>query len=242
MNVVGADERSAAADRLREMVDAGAVEMTAGQLLAMFGVEDTDEARQEVADDLYEVGLSCRPPLDRVMPGDKVKVVPSDTPEGDHMLRNGIIWAILLPIVGFVQAIRLFARERVGQGIAVLCVCIVTVLAWLYVAGVFDKPLSSVGLNFHECAKNGLGQTFCGKELDEARTRARHLQEEANTEKENLERENHEREAKLEQQQRRSQEQLEANERREQETQAKLERESAAEQARIQQELSQEGG
>jgi ribosomal protein L12E/L44/L45/RPP1/RPP2 len=38
-------------------------------------------------------------------------------------------------------------------------------------AGTFDRVLSNVGLQAHECRRNGLGATFCGKELDEYRER-----------------------------------------------------------------------
>lgn len=53
----------------------------------------------------------------------------------------------------------------------VLAVLAVLALAGLYVHGTFDRPLSSIGLNFHECARNGLGATFCGQELKEYRAR-----------------------------------------------------------------------
>jgi hypothetical protein len=43
----------------------------------------------------------------------------------------------------------------------------------LYLGGTFDRPLSSIGLNHNECARNGLGVTFCGEELTEYRTKVR---------------------------------------------------------------------
>lgn len=46
-----------------------------------------------------------------------------------------------------------------------------------YVHGSFDRALSGVGLNFHECKRNGLGATFCGKELEEYEERTAHARE-----------------------------------------------------------------
>lgn len=51
----------------------------------------------------------------------------------------------------------------IAAGLAVI------VLGVLYVGGAFDRTLYGVGLNFRECARNGLGVTFCGHELDEYR-------------------------------------------------------------------------
>jgi hypothetical protein len=56
-------------------------------------------------------------------------------------------------------------RRRLAAILAVL------VLGGLYVHGTFDRTLSGVGLNFHKCARNGLGATFCGQELSEIRAR-----------------------------------------------------------------------
>lgn len=53
----------------------------------------------------------------------------------------------------------------------------VAALVALYVHGNLDRPLYSVGLNFHECARNGLGATFCGSELDAYRARVQRVQE-----------------------------------------------------------------
>ncbi len=117
----------AAAVRVRQMVGAGDVEMTVGQLLAMFDREDLPEDREEVADELFAVGLVTRPPLNDARPGAKLKVTTPDEAE-DHLLRNGIIWAVLVPIVGMIWAIRLFARERVGGGFAVLATVLLVVL------------------------------------------------------------------------------------------------------------------
>jgi hypothetical protein len=41
--------------------------------------------------------------------------------------------------------------------------------AGFYFTGHLDRLLYPVGLNFHECKRNGLGATFCGTELDEYR-------------------------------------------------------------------------
>ncbi len=48
---------------------------------------------------------------------------------------------------------------------------IVVAIAVLFLHGNLDRTLYPVGLNYHECARNGLGATFCGKELDEYRAR-----------------------------------------------------------------------
>lgn len=57
---------------------------------------------------------------------------------------------------------------------------IIAALAILYFTGHLDRPLYTVGLNYHECARNGLGATFCGKELDEYRARVQGITENAN--------------------------------------------------------------
>ena len=170
------------------MVGAGGMEMTAGQLLAMFDREDVPEAREEIADELFTVGLVTRPSIVHSLANEKVKIASPDEPE-DHLVRNGIIWAILIPIIGAIWAIRLFARERVGGGFAVLATAILVVLVYFYGFGAFDKPLSSIGLNVHECARNGLGQTFCGHELDEYRAKIERIKQElvANQEKTKIE-------------------------------------------------------
>jgi hypothetical protein len=49
----------------------------------------------------------------------------------------------------------------------------------LYLHGTFDRALYGAGLNHHECARNGFGATFCGRELDEYRERTRPLTEAA---------------------------------------------------------------
>ncbi len=63
-------------------------------------------------------------------------------------------------------------RKPRGSRVATILVglaIMVTILLWA--AGTFDRLLYPVGLNLHECARNGFGATFCGKELDEYRER-----------------------------------------------------------------------
>lgn len=129
-------------------------------------------------------------------PTDEIAVESKVEPPADHMLRTGIVWAILIPFVGVILAIRLWARERVGQGFAVLATAILVVVVYLYAFGTFDRPLSSIGLNMHECARNGLGQTFCGKELTEARERQREATRESEESTAKIEQESKEAEAK----------------------------------------------
>lgn len=58
--------------------------------------------------------------------------------------------------------------KRSTQALIVLAVLAV---GGLYLHGTFDRALSGVGLNYHECARNGLGATFCGEELTNYRER-----------------------------------------------------------------------
>lgn len=44
---------------------------------------------------------------------------------------------------------------------------IIAVVIGLYFSGHLDRPLYSIGLNYHACGRNGLGVTFCGQELEE---------------------------------------------------------------------------
>jgi hypothetical protein len=55
----------------------------------------------------------------------------------------------------------------------------IAVLIGFYLHGSFDRALSGIGLNHHECARNGFGATFCGKELDQYRQRIRAVKETA---------------------------------------------------------------
>lgn len=59
---------------------------------------------------------------------------------------------------------------RIAAVLAGLC------LAGLYLHGSLDRPLSNVGLNYKECARNGLGATFCGGELEAYRARMQKVQ------------------------------------------------------------------
>ena len=102
------------------------------------------------------------------------------------------------------------------KGITIVVGVAIAALLGLYFTGSLDRPLYSVGLNFHECARNGFGATFCGKELDEYRARIERVKESVTHTKENLETREREagakaREAAHESEQ---QQQLEAAERR----------------------------
>ena len=219
------DEMHSAAVRVRQMVGAGGLEMTAGQLLAMFDREDVQESREEIADELFTVGLVTRPSIVHSLANEKLKIITPDEAE-DHLVRNGIIWSILIPIIGVIWAIRLFARERVGGGFAVLATAILVVLVYFYAFGTFDKPLSSIGLNVHECARNGLGQTFCGHELDEYRAKIERVKQELVATQEKTKRE----QAETEQKASEEKTQTQANER------SELESKMAAEKAIVQRE------
>lgn len=63
------------------------------------------------------------------------------------------------------------------RGVTIPLGLVIAVLIGLYVSGHFDRPLYSIGLNITECARNGLGATFCGKELDEYRARTEQVKE-----------------------------------------------------------------
>lgn len=52
-----------------------------------------------------------------------------------------------------------------------LIVAVVLALGGLYFSGRLDHLLYNLGLNYHECARNGLGAVFCGSELTEYRER-----------------------------------------------------------------------
>jgi hypothetical protein len=59
----------------------------------------------------------------------------------------------------------------------VICLAVFAIVG-LYVSGRLDHLLYNAGLNYHECARNGLGATFCGSELTEYRARITHVSEE----------------------------------------------------------------
>ncbi len=64
-------------------------------------------------------------------------------------------------------------RKGILLGIGV----VVAILLGLYFNGNLDRTLYPVGLNFHECARNGFGATFCGNELDEYRAKVQRVKE-----------------------------------------------------------------
>jgi hypothetical protein len=93
-----------------------------------------------------------------------------------------------------------------GVGVAV------AILLGLYFHGNLDRTLYPVGLNFHECARNGFGATFCGNELDEYRAKVEQVKE--TTEHAKVSLEETERKSRQESSEREQQQQLEAAERR----------------------------
>jgi hypothetical protein len=48
-----------------------------------------------------------------------------------------------------------------------LLVLLVLAIGGLYLSGRLDHLLYNVGLNYNQCARNGFGAVFCGKELTE---------------------------------------------------------------------------
>jgi hypothetical protein len=115
-----------------------------------------------------------------------------------------------------------------GVGIAL------AVLLGLYFHGNLDRTLYPVGLNFRECARNGFGATFCGKELDEYRARLQRVKETTEHGKvslEETERKSHEEQASREQTQANEAHARALNQRteREQQLAAKLKQERAIE-------------
>jgi hypothetical protein len=60
-----------------------------------------------------------------------------------------------------------------------LIVLAVVALIGMWAGGTFDRALVNVGLNSQECAHNGFGATFCGKELDEYRARIGRVKQES---------------------------------------------------------------
>jgi hypothetical protein len=67
-------------------------------------------------------------------------------------------------------------HQRLGVRLLIVAVVLILVAAWR--AGTFDQALYKVGLNAKECARNGLGATFCGQELTEYRDRITKAKEE----------------------------------------------------------------
>ena len=63
-----------------------------------------------------------------------------------------------------------WTERRIGVALILVIVFV------LWRLGTFDHALYNVGLNAKECARNGYGATFCGKELDEYRERLRSIE------------------------------------------------------------------
>ncbi len=59
---------------------------------------------------------------------------PATERDGDTMLRDGIILAVLIPVVGLLWSARLFAKDRHGHGLAVLVVSGTMILAYFMYA------------------------------------------------------------------------------------------------------------
>ena len=53
----------------------------------------------------------------------------------------------------------------VVRGRRLVVLSLVAIVAALYLSGRLDHALYPVGLNYHTCARNGFGATFCGSEL-----------------------------------------------------------------------------
>ncbi len=61
------------------------------------------------------------------------------------------------------------SAEKLWRQLLIAVALTIIYLAWH--AGTFDRVLYDIGLNAKECAPNGFGAVFCGKELDEYRER-----------------------------------------------------------------------
>jgi hypothetical protein len=66
-----------------------------------------------------------------------------------------------------------------GRKMTFLVGVVVAVVATLYFTGRLDYALYPVGLNFHTCARNGFGATFCGSDLTAYENRVRGIQRQA---------------------------------------------------------------
>jgi hypothetical protein len=226
-------------DVLRRIALDGNARLSLGDLLELLGHKDDDAGRDDAEYELNRAGIEADPPVtyaDNASTKIRLTLIDQGQAAADHMLRNGLLWAILVAPVGVIMAIRLFARERVGHGLAVLMVSVLVILGGLYVAGVFDKTLADAGLNFHECARNGLGQTYCGHELTEARERAKRIQEGAREEQQKLARESEEEQAKLKSEEEQRNRELEASQHKLAEEEAQISREGEEEQRHIEEE------
>lgn len=60
--------------------------------------------------------------------------------------------------LGFEDAFMRITRRQV-------VIAVVVIVGALYLSGRLDYALYPVGLNFHTCARNGFGATFCGRDL-----------------------------------------------------------------------------
>lgn len=58
-----------------------------------------------------------------------------------------------------------------------IVIVVVAVVAAMYFSGRLDYALYNVGLNFHQCARNGFGATFCGSDLTAYQQRLRGVQQ-----------------------------------------------------------------
>jgi hypothetical protein len=59
---------------------------------------------------------------------------PARERDGDTMLRDGVILAVLIPVIGLLWSARLFAKDRYGHGLAVLTVSGTMIVAYLLYA------------------------------------------------------------------------------------------------------------
>jgi hypothetical protein len=87
-------------------------------------------------------------------------------------------------------------EHRYSLGAVLVAIAIVAfgALVGLYFRGNLDRPLYGIGLNYHECARNGLGATFCGDELTQRRTEQQQAERKSNEEQAKLKEESETRE------------------------------------------------
>jgi hypothetical protein len=107
-----------------------------------------------------------------------------------------------------------------GKWLAATVVFLALFALWRF--GTFDHALANWGLNAKPCARNGLGATFCGKELEERQQQQRTLESERQHREARLEAEATERKKKTEEQQARIQAEGRAARRHSEEEQAAL--------------------
>jgi hypothetical protein len=146
------------AARYRQMVEDGSVvSVQAGELLIAFGYsEGTLEARELVADLLWEAGLRTEPPLAaaRIDARSKVRIVLVDVDEARRTAHSGASQ------MNFEQADPERWYQQLRWRVAIAAVVLLLVLGWR--AGTFDDALVHVGLNAKPCLRNAYGATFCG--------------------------------------------------------------------------------